>query len=123
MRVGSTVSPRSTCTPNALASRTASALVLAFNVRDRWTPFEAKASARPSQVFTVTQGGLGSVGPSAVELAGDRLTFTFDPPVCPGTTSFFFGLTSAHAPRDVIADVRDAAGNTYSLAAKAPAFP
>jgi IgA Peptidase M64 len=85
--------------------------------------FDYDGSGTASQVFTVTQGGLGSVGPSAVELAGDRLTFTFDPPVCPGTTSFFFGLTSAHAPRDVIADVRDAAGNTYSLAAKAPAFP
>ena len=85
--------------------------------------FDYDGSGSVSQVFTVTQGGLGSVRPSGAELAGDRLTFTFDPPVCPGATSYFFGLSSPHPPRDVTAEVRDVAGNVYSLQAKAPAFP
>jgi hypothetical protein len=79
-------------------------------------------SGTVEQVFTTTQGGLGSVRPSAAELAGDRLTFTFDPPVCPGATSYFFGLASEHPPRDVTAEIRDVAGNSYSLPAQAPAF-
>ena len=74
-------------------------------------------------VFMTTQGGLGDVGPSAIEQTADRITFTFDPPVCPGQTSFFMGLTSRYPARDVTADVRDVAGNAYAIAAKAPAFP
>ena len=74
-------------------------------------------------VFVTTQGGLGDVGPSAIEQTGDRVTFIFDPPVCPGQTSFFMGMTSRYPSRDVTADVRDVAGNTYSIPAKAPTFP
>ena len=84
--------------------------------------FDYDGSGTASQVFTTTQGGLGSVGPSRAELVGDRLALTYDPPVCPGATAYFTGLTSAHPPRDVMAEVRDVAGNVYTLPAKAPNF-
>jgi hypothetical protein len=76
-----------------------------------------------SHVFITTLGGLGSVRPSFAEQVGDRLIFTFNPSVCPGATSFFFGLSSRYPARDVTAQVRDAAGNVYSLPAKAPTIP
>ncbi len=50
-------------------------------------------------VFVVTSGGLGSVGISSATQVGNVITFVFGTPssggVCPGQTSFFFGLTSA----------------------------
>jgi hypothetical protein len=45
-------------------------------------------------VFVVTSGGLGSVGLASAVQVGSVITFTFSAPVCPGATSFFFGLAS-----------------------------
>jgi hypothetical protein len=45
-------------------------------------------------VFVVTAGGLGSVKLAAADQAGKTVTFTFEQPVCPGATSYFFGLAS-----------------------------
>jgi hypothetical protein len=45
-------------------------------------------------VYVVTSGGLGSVGLSSANQVGSAITFTFAQPVCPGATSYFFGLAS-----------------------------
>jgi hypothetical protein len=45
-------------------------------------------------VFVVTAGGLGSVELAAADQVGKTITFTFAKPVCPGATSYFFGLAS-----------------------------
>lgn len=49
-------------------------------------------------VFVTTQGGLGSVGIKSAEQDGDVITFTFDKYLCPGATSYFFGLAASKAP-------------------------
>ena len=45
-------------------------------------------------VFVVTVGGLGSVDLASADQVGNTITFTFSKPVCPGATSYFFGLAS-----------------------------
>jgi hypothetical protein len=47
-----------------------------------------------SDIFVVTTGGLGSVGIGSADQVGGTITFTFASPVCPGATSYFFGLAS-----------------------------
>ena len=47
-------------------------------------------------VFVVTSGGLGSVGLASAIKTGAAIRFNFAAPVCPGATSFFFGLASSH---------------------------
>jgi hypothetical protein len=47
-----------------------------------------------SDIFVVTSGGLGSVGIGSADQVGGTITFTFASPVCPGATSYFFGLAS-----------------------------
>ncbi len=49
-------------------------------------------------VFVTTQGGLGSVGIKSADQNGSVITFTFDKPLCPGATSYFFGLAASAAP-------------------------
>lgn len=77
-------------------------------------------------VFIITAGGLGSVAPSSVDKQGRIITFSFNPPVCagssPGTgqTSYFFGLTSTNPPRHVTAEIRDTLGGAISLDARVP---
>jgi hypothetical protein len=78
------------------------------------------------QVFVVTGGGLGSVAPVSAEQTGRIITFTFSPPVVsgtsptpPGQTTFFFGLVSRTAPREVPARLFTNSG-TVALRAKAP---
>lgn len=78
----------------------------------------------PAQVFVVTQGGLGSVGVASADETGGVVTFTFvaSPlPVCPESTSFFFGLASSAPPRTVTAqsDFNFGAG-TAPVPARAP---
>ena len=45
-------------------------------------------------VFVVTGGGLGSVGLASATQSAGAIKFLFSSPVCPGATSFFFGLGS-----------------------------
>jgi hypothetical protein len=47
-----------------------------------------------SDIFVVTTGGLGSVKIASADQVGGTITFTFAQPVCPGDTSYFFGLAS-----------------------------
>ncbi|HUO90681.1 MAG TPA: hypothetical protein VMU08_16025 [Rhizomicrobium sp.] len=49
-------------------------------------------------VFVVTSGGLGSVGLASAIKTGSTIRFNFAAPVCPGATSYFFGLASHHLP-------------------------
>ena len=61
-------------------------------------------------VFVVTVGGLGSVDLASADRVGKTITFTLSKPVCPGATSYFFGLASK--------SVKPAAGKatvSYSL--------
>jgi hypothetical protein len=62
-----------------------------------------------ADVFVVTSGGLGSVGLQSASRSGSAITFQLSsasfaapgapfPPVCPGQTSYFFGLASAKPP-------------------------
>lgn len=50
-------------------------------------------------VYVVTSGGLGSVGLSSAVKTGNSITFTFSSPVCPGATSYFFGLAAKGRPK------------------------
>ena len=54
-------------------------------------PYGASGTA---DVFVVTTGGLGSVKIASADQVGGTITFTFAAPVCPGDTSYFFGLAS-----------------------------
>jgi len=78
-------------------------------------------------VFVVTKGGLGSIGlASAEQDRGGVITFTFSQPVCaadtsgPGKTTYFFGLTSAHTPKGIVAKVEVPAFDPVDIKARAP---
>lgn len=80
------------------------------------------------QVFIVTGGGLGSVGPATAWLHGDTLHFTFNPTVNGGTSpgagqsSYFFGFVTESAPADVGARIEANVASDVFLAARAPAW-
>ncbi|MEU3690412.1 M64 family metallopeptidase [Streptomyces narbonensis] len=77
-----------------------------------------------SDLFVIAQGGPGTVRPVSVTQRGNRLTIDFGTPgVAAGNSGFFLGLTSDHPPRDTTARITDGAGNTHTLATRAPAFP
>ena len=92
-------------------------------------PLDYDGNGDKDQVFVITQGGLGSVKPSAVIQTGNEITFKFLPPVCgslkpgKGQTTFFFGLASTQPPQPVTAQVVHNAGPTLSLKARAPKIP
>jgi hypothetical protein len=77
-------------------------------------------------VWVTTGGGLGSVGPSSARRSGDRVTFRFQPGVCPGNapgngdTSYFFGLASTDPPQTVPATVGFGDGTQVTVDARAP---
>lgn len=74
-------------------------------------------------VYVVTSGGLGSVGVDSATQINDGDTYlTFGPKgVCPGQTSYFFGLTSATTnPRTGEAIVFFSLGGGSSTAVRAP---
>ncbi len=59
------------------------------------TPEPYPPGATLKDVYVVTTGGLGSVGVASADQTGGMITFTFGGSgVCPGQTSYFFGLTS-----------------------------
>jgi hypothetical protein len=76
------------------------------------------------QVFVVTCGGLGSMGPSSASQSGRVVTFRLDPPVHGGSaavggqTTYLFGMVSA-TPLPVTARVFTS-GDTIVLQARAP---
>ena len=77
-------------------------------------------------VFVITKGGLGSIGLASAEQDRNIITFTFSQPVCaadtsgPGKTTFFFGLTSAHTPKGIVAKVEVPAFDPVDVKARAP---
>jgi hypothetical protein len=77
-------------------------------------------------LYVVTSGGLGTVAPSSASRSGGRVTFDFQPGVCPGNapgngeTSFFFGLASADPAAPVEATVRFDDGSSTTVDARSP---
>jgi len=108
------------------APRTISSLIIDFGPVVNSVDFNGDGGG--DQVFVVTGGGLGSVAPVSAEQTGRLITFTFSPPVVsgtspapPGQTTFFFGLVSRTAPRQVPARVATNTNGIVALQAKAPA--
>jgi hypothetical protein len=78
-------------------------------------------------VFVVVKGGVGKIGLLSAEQNRNVITFTFDQPVCPGSTpgtgasSFFFGLASANPPKAVVVKVSIPGLDPEDVKARAPA--
>ena len=78
------------------------------------------------QVFVITEGGIGTVGPSNVKKSGSTVIFEFATPVCAGASigrgdsSYFFGMASNRLPSAVTAQIRDTLGTLQTLAARGP---
>ena len=89
-------------------------------------PLDYDGDGDLEDVYVVTTGGLGTVGPSAASQSGDRVTFTFQPGVCPGNapgngeTSFFFGLASSQPAGPVAATVGFDDGTSTTVDARSP---
>ena len=73
-------------------------------------------------IFVTTSGGLGSVGIASATQAGSLITFNFGAGgVCPGQTSYFFGLTSAGTmPKPGVATLSFSAGSPQSIPDRTP---
>jgi hypothetical protein len=81
------------------------------------------------EVFVITSGGLGVVGPnSAVQVAANPLRFNFARHVFSGASrgrgesSYFFGLVSQYPPRVINAQVETSSG-TQTVSVYAPSHP
>lgn len=72
------------------------------------------------RVYVVTSGGSGSIDPTSVDLSGGILTVRFADGVCPGESSFFFGLVSSNAPSTTQAAVELTSGATLAVSARTP---
>jgi hypothetical protein len=90
------------------------------------------SGAGNADVFVITSGGLGSIGLQSADQTGATIKFQFstssfpDPheqfqPVCPGQTSFFFGLAALKPPVAATAQVTMGVYGTKGVAARAPA--
>jgi len=79
-------------------------------------------------VFVITKGGLGNIGLASAEQDRNTITFTFSQPVCaadtsgPGKSTFFFGLTSTHTPKGIVAKVEVPAFDPVDIKARAPDY-
>jgi hypothetical protein len=64
-------------------------------------------SGKPSDVFVITKGGLGSRGIQSADQVGSTITFHFAGGVCNtvAQSTFFFGLAAATPPKSVTAQV------------------
>jgi hypothetical protein len=72
-------------------------------------------------VFVVTVGGLGSVEIASADQVGKTITFTFSKPICPGATSYFFGLASKSThPAAGTATVSYSLGGSATTADRVP---
>ena len=86
--------------------------------RDVKLPYSAEGLY---DVYVVTSGGLGSVGLSSAAQVGSTITFTFAGPVCPGATSFFFGVASqSTTPVAGVAKLRYSLGGSATTADRVP---
>jgi hypothetical protein len=84
---------------------------------------------RADDVYVVTSGGLGNVDVSSASKDGNVITFNFSPPVAGGASpgrgdsTFFFGVVSAHARREITATANNNQGPPLTLSAWAPDHP
>jgi hypothetical protein len=82
--------------------------------------------AKPDQVFVVTGGGLGTIGLASAVQTGSNIRFKFASPVCEGgspgkgDTSYFWGLVSKKAPKNVTATLHETGGTTHVVKARSP---
>lgn len=72
-------------------------------------------------VFVITTGGVGTIGLSSAVQSGAAIEFNFAKPVCPGETSYFFGLASKSlAPKPGKAEMFRSLGGTVITEARIP---
>lgn len=82
----------------------------------------------PGDAYVVAQGGLGTIGIFSAVKTGNKVTFTFNQPVCAGASggtgqsSQFFGVTSASAPKAVTAKAGWPGTVGLDVGARAPAY-
>ncbi len=82
--------------------------------------------AKPDQVFVVTGGGIGTIGIASAIQTGSNIRFNFASPICEGgqpgkgDSSFFWGLVSKQAPKNVTATLHETGGATHVLKARSP---
>jgi hypothetical protein len=74
------------------------------------------------EACVITQGGIGSVGPTSAVATGTNVTFSFSTPIYGGDSSYFFGLVSANAPTNYPATVNGSEGPIYTLQSMGPRF-
>jgi hypothetical protein len=76
----------------------------------------------PKDLFVVTSGGLGSVSVANATAAGNIVTVNFPARgVCPGQTSYFFGLVSATTvPVNATARIFYGSGESATTAIRVP---
>lgn len=53
----------------------------------------------PAHVFVTMQGGIGEVAIKSAEQDGNFITLTFDKYLCPGQSTYFFGLAATGGPQ------------------------
>lgn len=75
---------------------------------------------RSEHAYVVTHGVSPGVAPSAISSDGRQLWVTFDPPLCAGESSLFFGLASPRPVRFTEALLTDSRGDLQSVAARTP---
>lgn len=84
------------------------------------------ADHKADRVFVVTSGGLGTIGLASAVQTGSKIKFTFSKPICEGgapgkgDTSFFWGLVSKTAPKNVTAILHEMGGATHVVKARSP---
>jgi hypothetical protein len=82
--------------------------------------------AKPDQVFVISTGGVGTIGLASAVQTGTSIRFKFTTPVCAGTSAgkgnstFFWGLVSKQAPRNITARLHEIGGPTHVVKARAP---
>jgi hypothetical protein len=72
------------------------------------------------EIFVITHGGLGTIGPTEAKIIDNRLKLIFDTPLLAGGDSFFFGFASLERPGLTRAIIVDLVGNSYEIDIIAP---
>jgi hypothetical protein len=75
----------------------------------------------PGQVYVIGAGDKGSIAPTSADMEGSAITFTFATPVCPGQSSYFFGLASWKPPVESSATLTSTQGKTTQVENSSPA--
>ena len=90
--------------------------------------FDFNGDGRKDDVFVTTKGNLGNVGLRSAVRSGNRITFTFQPPVAGGSgpgrgdSTYFFGVVSRYPRHNVTASAAGLAGAPLLLDAWAPLY-